>query len=1097
MDDSTLQAIERACGLLYATQSPDDRFQAESTLAYHFPTFADYTFTTVPNASPTTPTSPADVVVRCQILLERSSFPYAQLFAANHLKSLILSQFTYFSNAQKLELNSFVLNYLSRRSGLENIISTQLIQLYSIVCKMGWFDSDDFQNVMNDVSPFLQSTVEHQIIGVQILGNLVQEMNSSSNSTKNLSKHRKTAVNFRDNQLLPIFKISITMLSQLLMTQPSSPKDQVGQLKLREATLVLMKSCLTFDFIGTNPDESSEDVGSNQIPNAWKGTISDPSFLQSLFGAYKSFPPPLSSQVMECLAIVMSTRRSLFSDDEKANFLTWSMQVTHDILHYFIKLNDPGNYHEFCRLLVRLKTVNQLGEIIEKPNYNEWIDKIASFTIKSFHSMTSENCQSIQYLLTFWSKMAGSVTTTSRAKLAQYERLEQIASQLVQAFINSRMSDLDANNDEDEVFDADGSLLNTLESLAVIVRLKYDSISAYIKSVFDSLAGQYEDILKRPAEASAPARLLIEAKFTWCVYLIGASVGERTPYQTTDEQDVIDGDLTSKVLQLLNVNHTFIMQNGQSYANEKLIIAFLFFFQQFRKSYIGDQASRATKVYVALSEVLGINDQYMVLNIIVQTLGNNLKYCWSNETIISQSLQLFNDLVTGYMSVKQMRRSEMAQFILNHHTSEYFPFLDVQSNFKHRALYYTALCKLLNGGEEQSDLEFLNFMRPFTLKLEELCQITDIQTLRQPNVGAALEGIFRDLRGFLAASLVKKQYALFFEWFLPYIGIVGMGLKAHFNNRVGNALLKFVNELVQNRAQRLNFDITSADGILLFRETSKILHVYSQLLKNAPAVSGNQLWSDRYKGITTCLNILRWSLAGQYVNFGVFALYNDQALVVALNVVSEMVLQIPMKDIMAYSKLCSAYFSFIDVFSSKQMMEISDLDPNFLLYILRSCGEGLRSVETLISTLSCNTIDYIVTFLFKQSQLEKRRVHYLIRRFQEMPQIIPFLLSRLMEVILTDDPQNQWSLSRPLLVLALLSPEYFEYYTQTLVHFQVPERQEFLRKCFASLMDGIEQSVASKNREKFTQQLLRFRRELNSEQVIVLVPKELQMNPDS
>ena len=43
---------------------------------------------------------------------------------------------------------------------------------------------------------------------------------------------------------------------------------------------------------------------------------------------------------------------------------------------------------------------------------------------------------------------------------------------------------------------------------------------------------------------------------------------------------------------------------------------------------------------------------------------------------------------------------------------------------------------------------------------------------------------------------------------------------------VTTPVLKLMAELVQNRSQRLQFDVSSPNGILLFRETSKIIVAY-------------------------------------------------------------------------------------------------------------------------------------------------------------------------------------------------------------------------------------------------------------------------------
>lgn len=49
----------------------------------------------------------------------------------------------------------------------------------------------------------------------------------------------------------------------------------------------------------------------------------------------------------------------------------------------FQPLTDSDCYHEFCRLLVRLKSNYQLGELIRLDNYPVFIQLVAKFTISS------------------------------------------------------------------------------------------------------------------------------------------------------------------------------------------------------------------------------------------------------------------------------------------------------------------------------------------------------------------------------------------------------------------------------------------------------------------------------------------------------------------------------------------------------------------------------------------------------------------------------------------------------------------------------------------------------------------------------------------
>ncbi|NXW51642.1 XPO7 protein, partial [Nyctiprogne leucopyga] len=156
-----------------------------------------------------------------------------------------------------------------------------------------------------------------------------------------------------------------------------------------------------------------------------------------------------------------------------------------------------------------------------------------------------------------------------------------------------------------------------------------------------------------------------------------------------------------RVLQLMNLTDSRLAQAG----NEKLELAMLSFFEQFRKIYIGDQVQKSSKLYRRLSEVLGLNDETMVLSVFIGKIITNLKYWGRCEPITSKTLQLLNDLSIGYpfqksCSVRKLVKLSAVQFMLNNHTSEHFSFLGInnQSNLtdmRCRTTFYTALGRLL------------------------------------------------------------------------------------------------------------------------------------------------------------------------------------------------------------------------------------------------------------------------------------------------------------------------------------------------------------------------------------------------------------------
>ena len=60
-----------------------------------------------------------------------------------------------------------------------------------------------------------------------------------------------------------------------------------------------------------------------------------------------------------------SVRRSLFASEQaRSGFLNALVTGTRDILRAQTGLREHGNYHEFCRLLGRLKTNYQLNELV-------------------------------------------------------------------------------------------------------------------------------------------------------------------------------------------------------------------------------------------------------------------------------------------------------------------------------------------------------------------------------------------------------------------------------------------------------------------------------------------------------------------------------------------------------------------------------------------------------------------------------------------------------------------------------------------------------------------------------------------------------------
>lgn len=114
-----------------------------------------------------------------------------------------------------------------------------------------------------------------------------------------------------------------------------------------------------------------------------------------------------------------AVRRSLFDNAERAKFLNHVVTGVKRILQqnaqasYYLgmcysrvahglnfpqSLSEPNNYHEFCRLLARLKTNYQLGELVMVDHYRDVIQLIAKFTVESLQVVQINNFVNVNFI---------------------------------------------------------------------------------------------------------------------------------------------------------------------------------------------------------------------------------------------------------------------------------------------------------------------------------------------------------------------------------------------------------------------------------------------------------------------------------------------------------------------------------------------------------------------------------------------------------------------------------------------------------------------------------------------------------------------------
>nr|XP_032525932.1 exportin-7 [Danaus plexippus plexippus] len=690
-------------------------------------------------------------------------------------------------------------------------------------------------------------------------------------------------------------------------------------------------------------------------------------------------------------------------------------------------LSDPTNYHEFCRLLARLKSNYQLGELVMVDNYPRLIELVAKFTVQSLQVWQFAP-NSVHYLLSLWQRMVASVPYV---KASEPHLLDVYAPGVTAAYVASRLDSVPVLVSEglEDPLDEVGTVQQQLEQVSVIGRCEYGKTCQLLVAHFDQAAAAYT------VETDPRQILVLQGQLSWLVYIIGAAIGGRASLNTSEENDAMDGELVCRVLRLMDLTDSRLAAGGC----EKLELAMMSFFEAFRKIYVGEQVQKNSKVYGRLSEVLGLNNESQLLSVIMRKIITNLKYWGGSKAIISKTLSLLSDLSGGYSCVRKLVKLEEVQFMLSHHTAEHFPFLGVgagSAEMRCRSMLYTALGRLLMVELGEDEQKFAAFVMPLSAAFENIMGLLnpgDSSMYASEEAKKTLIGVARDLCGLAFAFNTKTTYMMLFDWMLVY--------NEHTHTTHG-----IVPRDIQN--------VTSQSQLGSITES-------------------NVCVNNIYICVCVCLCT---------------RLYGDDALDNALNMFVKLLLSIPQSDLLDYPKLSQTYYVLLERLAQDHMPFLASLQPDAALYILASISEGLTALDTSVCTGCCATLDHIVTYLFKQlvqkttNKGGNRQVpesNMFIEVLQRRPEIMQQLLATVLNLIMFEDCCNQWSMSRPLLGLVLLNEEQFSRLREQIISQQPADKQQQLAQWFNGLMAGIEPNLLTKNRDRFTQNLSMLRRDIN------------------
>lgn len=538
-------------------------------------------------------------------------------------------------------------------------------------------------------------------------------------------------------------------------------------------------------------------------------------------------------------------------------------------------------------------------------------------------------------------------------------------------------------------------------------------------------------------------------------------------FGSADDDDDDDGDGTTGVLVSLREVATYVNGGGGGSGGA------------------GEEGGRAgsglttkQRQYVDFFVKVGSGDHTSVMSSMINYLCSSLRF-WGDEVLVLQkTLDTLDDLVSIHSSVRLLNTLDAVGFVLTNHGPSNFPFLTFPGNERARTSFYASLSRILFM-QEDPELRFEAFFAPFLAQLDELRPVVG---RKNEDVMRGIVGLCRDLRGVLEATHNRRTFGLVFDALFPERISVLADVLEHWSDTppVTISLLKCFMELVFNRSSRVNFGSSSPNGVILFKETSRVVTTFTAriLALPLPDVPGD-LYPRRLKSVMVALTILARALDGGYCPFGVFELYEDRALDDALEAGVELLRSVEPAHLTGYPKLARAFFSLLHILFRSHLPRMVNLPPDTFLRFMLALRDGLESGDTMQSTDAAAAIDFLATAFVRGLRKERVETGALQAQLELAPALFETLMQRLFEAIVFADLPNQWSLTRPLLSLMVASvvirPAAFDEYRVSLATTQPPELQDRLQREFDRLMDGITQSLDLPNRERFAQRMTVFR----------------------
>ena len=145
-------------------------------------------------------------------------------------------------------------------------------------------------------------------------------------------------------------------------------------------------------------------------------------------------------------------------------------------------------------------------------------------------------------------------------------------------------------------------------------------------------------------------------------------------------------------------------------------------------------------------------------------------------------------------------------------------------------------------------------------------------------------------------------------------------------------------------------------------------------------------------------------------------------------------------------------------------MVLTSLSPPTFDLIITLLSQGFRTDSVKLCMAVANSVNSLCEYLYKVIQKGEKQGYQ-----QTISPRLSELLQLLLEIVLTEDNNFMWTLSKPLLGLIVICEGQYEQIRDFCVQktFRDREKRERVMQAFIGLMNGVSRSLESRNRDKF------------------------------